>query len=80
MNINLSAEDAASIERLISSGEFKTPPEAIAAGLQLLLSRQQLRSEIQIGVDQLDAGAGIDGDIVFAELHERARKLNESAE
>ena len=44
------------------------------------MSRQHLRAEIQKGVDELDAGQGIDGDVVFAELRERAKKLMESAE
>jgi len=80
MNTDLSAEDAASIERLIATGELKTPPEAVAAVLRLLLSHQKLRAEIQLGADQLDAGQGIDGDVVFAKLQERGRKLTEPAE
>ena len=36
--------------------------------------------EIQKGIDELDAGKGIDGDVVFTELRERAKKLMESAE
>jgi antitoxin ParD1/3/4 len=44
------------------------------------MSRQQLRAEIQKGIAQLDAGQGIDCDVVFAELRERAKKLMETAE
>ncbi|WP_146429423.1 ribbon-helix-helix domain-containing protein [Blastopirellula retiformator] len=79
MNIDLSAEDAASIQRLVATGEFKSPPEAVAAGIQLLLSRQQLRTDIQIGIDELDAGNGIDGDRVFAELREHSRRSSDQA-
>ncbi len=45
-----------------------------------MMGRQELRADIQKGIDELDAGQGIDGDVVFAELRERARKLTESAE
>jgi antitoxin ParD1/3/4 len=39
------------------------------------MSRQQLRADIQKGVDELDSGQGIEGEKVFAELRDRAKKL-----
>ena len=68
------------VEGLVASGQFESAEAAVAAGVQLLKSQQQLRAEIQKGIDELDAGQGIDGEIVFAELRERAKKAMEAAE
>ena len=80
MNIELPADAVQFVEGLVASGQYKSADEAVAEGVRLLMSRQQLRAEIQKGIDELDAGQGIDGDVVFAELRERAKKLMESAE
>lgn len=80
MNIDLPAEAAQFIEGLVASGQYQSADEAIADGIRLLMTRQQLRAEIQKGVDELDAGQSIDGKQVFAELRERAKKLTEQAD
>ena len=77
MNIELPADAVQFVEGLVASGQYKSADEAVAEGVRLLMSRQQLRAEIQKGVDELEAGKGIDGEVVFAELRERARKLVE---
>ena len=80
MNVQLSPDAIQFVEGLVASGQFESAEEAVAAGVQLLKSQQQLRAEIQKGIDELDAGQGIDGEVVFAELRERAKKAMESAE
>ena len=42
--------------------------------------RQQLRADIQKGVDELDAGKDIDGNQVFADLRAHAKKLTQQAD
>jgi antitoxin ParD1/3/4 len=79
MNIDLPADAAQFIERLVAAGQYKSADEAVTDGVRLLMSRQQLRAEIQKGIDELDAGKGIEGKEVFAELRERAKKLTEQA-
>ena len=80
MNIELPEDAVQFVEGLVASGQFASADEAVAEGVRLLMSRQQLRADIQKGVDELDAGQGIDGEEVFAELRERAKKLTGSAD
>jgi antitoxin ParD1/3/4 len=80
MNVHLSPDAMQFVEGLVASGKFESAEAAVAAGVQLLKSQQQLAAEIQKGIDELDAGQGIDGEVVFAELRKRAKKAMESAE
>jgi antitoxin ParD1/3/4 len=80
MQIDLPSDAAHFIEGLVASGEYQSADEAIADGVRLLMGRQQLRAEIQKGIDELDAGKGIEGERVFAELRERSNSLTKQAE
>ena len=80
MNVQLGPDAVQFIEGLVASKQFESAEAAVAAGVQLLKNQQQLRAEIQMGIDELDAGQGIDGEVVFAELRDRAKKAVESAE
>lgn len=75
MNIHLPAESSQFIDGLVASGQYAIVNEAVADGVRLLMSRQQLRAEIQQGIDELNAGEGIEGTKVFEELRARAEKL-----
>lgn len=80
MNVQLSPDAVQFVDGLVASGKFESAEAAVAAGVQLLKSQQHLAAEIQKGIDELDAGQGIDGEIVFKQLRERAKKAMESAE
>ena len=79
MEIDLPGDAAQFIEGLVASGEYQSADEAVADGVRLLMSRQQLRAEIQKGIDELDAGKGIEGEKVFAELRQRSKDLTNQA-
>ena len=68
MKIDLPSDAAQFIKGLVASGEYQSADEAIADGVRLLMGRQQLRADIQKGIVELDAGQGIEGEKVFAEL------------
>ena len=80
MNIDLPADAMKFVEALVASGQYRSANEAVADGVRLLMDRQQLRADIQKGIDQLDAGQGMDGSVVFAELHKRADQLTQEAD
>lgn len=80
MNIQLTPDAIQFIEGLVASGQFESAEAAVSAGVQLLKSQQHLAAEIQKGIDELDAGKGIDGKVVFRELRERVKNAKESVE
>ena len=77
MNIDLPPDASQFIQGLVASGEYDSPEEAVAEGIRLLMGRQKLRADIQKGIDELDAGQGIEGEQVFAELRQRAENMTE---
>lgn len=79
MNIQLPSDAMQFVEGLVASGEYDSASDAVVDGVRLLMSRQQLRADVQKGIDELDAGLGVDGQEVFAELRERARSVVEKA-
>ncbi len=79
MNIQPNSESTQLVEELIASGKFESAEAVVAAGIQLLKGQQQLHADIQQAIDELDAGQGIEGEVVFNELREHARRSAESA-
>ncbi|MBC8350835.1 MAG: CopG family transcriptional regulator [Planctomycetes bacterium] len=79
MNVQLPNDAMQFVEGLVASGEYESTDEAVADGVRLLMSRQRLRADIQKGIDELDAGLGVDGEEVFAELRARAKAAVEKA-
>lgn len=80
MNLDLPPDTVKFVKGLVASGQYKSADEAVAEGIRLLMIRQQLRAEVQKGIVELDAGQGIDGTAVFADLRERAKKLVEQTD
>jgi len=64
------------IAEKVESGLYTTASEVVCEGLRLLFEAETLRAErldrltadIQLGLDQLDQGQGIPGEVVFEEL------------
>ena len=77
MNIQLPTEAYQFIEGMVASGQYASVNDAVADGVQLLMSRQQLRAEIQQGIAELNTGMGIEGSQVFDELRSRSQRLKQ---
>ena len=69
MNVELPGDVNDFVKELVVSGRFASEQEAITEGLRLLMSREQLRTEVTKGFKQLDDGEWLDGDAIFDDLH-----------
>ncbi len=77
MNVEIPHELSEFVQEMISTGDYRDENELLIEGLRLLKSREQLRQGVNAGIEQLEAGQGIDGDEVFARLAERARQIEQ---
>ncbi len=83
-SITLSDEVAAILDKAIASGAYASVDEMILNGIILAddapsagehLDKDWLRKELQIGVDQLDRGEGVDGPTFMAGLLDRSERF-----
>ena len=68
MNLSLPDDVNAFVKSLVSNGQFDSEEAAIIEGVRMLMGREQLKAEIQVGVDQLDNGNHFDEETVFVEV------------
>ena len=86
MNVSLTPELEKLVENKVQSGRYRSASEVIREGLRLLDDQDRLRAvqieevrrKIQIGIDQLDRGEGIDGGTVLAELKEKSEAVRKT--
>jgi antitoxin ParD1/3/4 len=76
MNVEIPADLNPFVQQMISCGSYRDESELLIDGLRLLRSREQIRADVNAGIDQLLNGEGLDGNEVFARLEERARQLS----
>lgn len=75
MSIELSAENDRYLQQVVQQGVYPSLAQAMNEAVELLKRRDQLRREIQIGIDEADRGELLDGEEVFRRLEERAREI-----
>ena len=75
MNLSLPDDVNAFVKSLVSNGQFDSEEAAIIEGVRMLMGREQLKAEIQVGVDQLENGHHFDEETVFAELNAEIDKV-----
>ncbi len=68
MNVQIPNELGEFVQRLITEGVVANENEAILEGLRLQQTREQLRRDVNLGIEQLDRGEGLDGESVFRDL------------
>jgi antitoxin ParD1/3/4 len=78
MHVNLSPDLQAFITSLVETGRFASADEAITESVQLLASREQLRQQVSLGIEQADRGNLVDHDTVFANLRMKAAEYQEA--
>lgn len=85
MNVSLTPELEQIVSLKVSSGLYNSASEVVREGLRLLQQRDQLRqmklealrTEIQKGIDDLEAGLLKDGSEVMAKFRHRLLAMKE---
>jgi antitoxin ParD1/3/4 len=81
--VTLPDEFAAFVDRMIAEGKWDSVDYLVMAGLARLMTevdheeivdKEWLRKQIQIGIDQLDRGEGVDGPAFMARLREKLQE------
>lgn len=88
MNVSLTTELEKLVAEKVRSGLYHSASEVIREGLRLLIERdnlrktrlQELRKEVQVGLDELDRGEGISGPEAFSELRDRISAQHDNQE
>jgi len=81
MNVSLSAELESFVNDRVKSGSYHSPSELIADALRLFKEREamrtsrieELRKEIAVGIEQLDRGEYVDGEVAMERLRQNIR-------
>jgi putative addiction module CopG family antidote len=76
MTIEISPELESLIHGIYAGGRYANETEVVAAAVQLLHQREQLRSHLQRGCDELERGKRLNADVVFSQLRKRAAELD----
>jgi antitoxin ParD1/3/4 len=82
VNISLTPELEQLVKDKVSSGKYNSVSEVMGEALRLLEERDRIRDQrlaelkakIQVGIEELERGEGIDGEEVFAEIEEDIRR------
>ena len=85
MNIQIKPELEQIIQAQIATGRYTNPEDVISKALKLLLEWdkgyqnwvEETREKVDVAIEQLDRGEGIDGDIVISQLRDKLRLARE---
>jgi len=75
----MSADNERYLQELVERGIFHNRAAAVDAAIALLRQREQLRSDVQAGIEQADRGEVLDGESVFQRLLARAQQIEAKA-
>ncbi len=79
MSTGMSADNERYLQELIERGVFHDRAAAVDAAIALLRQRDQIRSDVQAGIEQADRGEVLDAESVFRRLLARAQQIEASA-
>jgi antitoxin ParD1/3/4 len=75
MSVELTPELEGLVQTIFRTGQYQDEKEVLGEALRLLQRRDQLRSNVNAGIAQLEQGQGIDGEEVFERLEEKAAAI-----
>ncbi len=82
MNIALKPEQAQFVQQTIDAGRYQSADEVISEALQLLERRdreylewqEQAREKVNVAIEELESGQGLDGETVVVQLRKKLRQ------
>ena len=82
MNIQIKPELEQIIQAQIATGRYTNPEDVISKALKLLLEWdkgyqnwvEETREKVDVAIEQLDRGEGINGEVVISQLRERNKQ------
>jgi antitoxin ParD1/3/4 len=84
ISVDLSPTLEKVVAELVGSGRYGSKSEVLREGVRLVQEReaklQKLKAELKIGLDELDAGLGLDADEVFDALEAKFAVSSQAAE
>ena len=78
MNVELPNDVNEFVKDLVVSGRYQSEQEAVAEGLRLLMSREQLRKDIAGGFEKIDAGESVGEDELFQQIKQTISDVEKS--
>ena len=75
MTVDIPADLAPFVQRLIAERRFLTEGDVLAEGLRLLQSQEALRAAVRDGFAELDEGRSLPADEVFAKAEETSARV-----
>jgi antitoxin ParD1/3/4 len=71
MTVQMTPETEELVQTLVAAGAYPNESAVVEEAVRLLQQRDQLRTQIRQGLDELDRGERISADVVFDELRAR---------
>ena len=71
MSLQLPPSDQQAVDRLLATGHYSSIEEILSAGIQQLLSHEQLLADAETGFLQVERGEVVGHDAVFDSLRSK---------
>jgi antitoxin ParD1/3/4 len=82
MNVSLTPELAAFVERQVASGRYRSASEVVRQGLRELQDREEWKAEVRAKIEEavksVEAGRVVDGEEVMDRMEARLRAMIEA--
>ncbi len=78
MNLELPNDIHQFLRSIVHQGRFASEQAAVIEGMRLLMAREELKEDIELGVKQLDEGQWLDEDAVFDRVELEITKVQSS--
>jgi antitoxin ParD1/3/4 len=63
------------VQRLVAERRFLSEGDVVAEALRLLQAREELRQQVRLGFNQLDAGLGVPAEEAYARAEQRIEEI-----